>query len=261
MKTFKEYLNESVTLTGTMVHSGMMEGYVKLFFKTLSNISKSYKKFDKDVYLMHGCGEVFDVNTTTKIVDKRPYYRLTSQIVTHYGKIFYTLEMDVDSSNVVSMYRDYGDRSKVDKYHAVMLAKKNIMNALKEAGFSVRSDRAAIYASLTNYVKNPTNENGLVVMNDHQKALLKVAKKLFSYDGVSPAYNMYALTLSQAKLLKDLDDENHLEKIIAGNSYAKVVITTNGKIEFYRFEGDEAPEKTLIGCFEPIQKDYEVDED
>lgn len=261
MKTFTEFLNENVTITGSLVHNGMMEGFVKLFYNTLSKVSKAYKKqSDPSLYMMNGCGEVFDANTTQKIVDRKPFYKLSNQIVTHYGKVFYTLEMDVDSSNVVSMYRDYADRSKVEKYQAVMSAKKNIMETLKAAGFSVRSDRASIYASITNYVKNPTDENGLVVMNYHQRELLKVAKKFFSYDGVQPAYNMYALTLKQARLLKDLNDENELEKIMAGNTYAKVVLTTNGKIEFYRFEGDEYAEKTLIGCFEPIQKDYDLED-
>lgn len=260
MKTFKEYLTEGVTLTGTMVHSGMMEGYVNLFYKTLSASTKSYKKYTKENFLINGCGEVYDVNTTTKIVDKRPFYKLTSQIITNYGRVFYTLDMDIDSSNVVTMYREYGDRSKVDKYHAVMLAKKNILNALKEAGFTVRSDRASIYASLTNYVKNPSDENGLVLMNFYQKSLLKTVKKLFSYDGISPAYNMYALTLLQAKLLVDLEDENQLNVIPAGNSYSKVVVSTNGKINLYRYENDDTPEKTLTGCFEPIQKDFELED-
>jgi hypothetical protein len=66
--------------------------------------------------------------------------------------------------------------------------------------------------------------------------------------------------LKQARLLKDLEDENDLGKIMAGNTYAKVVLTTNGKIEFFRFEGDDYAEKTLIGCFEPIQKDYDLED-
>ena len=258
MKSFSEFLTESVVITGSLVHSGMMEGYVKLFYKTLSKVSKNYKKQnDSSLYMMSGCGEVFDAETKTKIVDKRPFFKLSNQIVTHYNKVFYTLEMDVDSSNVLTMYRDYKDKSKLDKYRLVMIAKKNIMKSLKDAGFSVRSDRMCIYASLPDYVKNPTEENGLIVMNHHQEELIKVAKKMFAYDGVLPAFNMYAITLKQAKVLKDMQDENELEGILAGNTFAKVVMTTNGKIEFFRFENDEVAEKTLIGCFEPIVKDME----
>lgn len=258
MKSFKEFLNESVTLTGTLVHTGLLEGYVKLFYKMLSTSTKSYKKQPKScLYIINGCGEVFDENTTTKIVDKRPSYRLTSQIVTNYGRVHYILDMDVDSSNCVSMYRDYADRSNTEKYNAVMTAKKNIIEALKNAGFSVRSDRASIYASIPDYVKNPTSENGLIGMNAHQRALLRFVKKLFTFDGVTPASNMYGLSLRQAKLKNDISDENGLNTILAGNSFAKVCVYTNGKIEFFRFENDEIAESTLLGCFEPIQKDDE----
>lgn len=261
MKTFKEFLNESVTLTGTLVRENMLEGYVNLFYKTLSKVSKGYKKQqNKSSYLMTGCGEIFDQSSKSKIVDKRPYYTLTNQILTHYNKVFYTLEMDIDSANVLTMYREYKDKSKLDKYRLVMLAKKNIMKTLKEAGFSVRSDRICIYASLKDFVKNPSEENGLVVMNFHQEELLKIAKKLFSFDGVLPAYNRYAITLKQAKLLKDLEDTGSLEKFVAGNSFDRVVITTNGKIDFYRFPSDENPEKSFYGCFEPITKDQELED-
>lgn len=258
MKTFKEYLNESVTLTGTLVHSGMMEGYVKLFFSTLSKVSKSYKKqSDSSLYFMSGCGEVFDGETKIKVIDKRPFYKLTNQIVTHYGKVFYTLEMDVDSSNAVIMYRDYKDSSKREKYRLVMLAKKNIMKTLKDAGFSVKSDRMSIYASLKDYIKHPEANNALMSFNSRQEELLSVAKKMFKYDGVYPAYNMYALTLKQATLLKDIEDENANEKIVAGNSFDRVVISCNGKIEFFRYPNDEVSEKTLIGVFEPIRLNEE----
>lgn len=261
MKTFQEFLNESVTLTGELVRENMLEGYVNLFYKTLSKVTKGYKKqSDKSLYLVNGCGEVFDSSSKAKIVDKRPFYRLTNQIFTHYNKIFYTLEMDVDSANVLTMYREYKDKSKLEKYRLVMLAKKNIMKALKEAGFSVRSDRISIYASLKDFVKNPSEENGLIVMNYHQEELVKVAKKIFSYDGILPAYNRYAITLKQAKLLKDLEDNGSLEKFVAGNSFDRVVITTNGKIDFFRFTSDENPEKTFYGCFEPITKDQELED-
>ena len=261
MLTFKEYLNESVTLNGSMVHTNMLEGYVNLFYKTLSKTTKGYKKQkDTSLFMMNGCGEVFDSSSKGKIVDKRPYYNLTNQIMTNYGKVFYTLEMDVDSSNVLIMYRDYKDKSKRDKYRLVMLAKKNIMKSLKEAGFSVRSDRNYIYASLKDFVKNPSEENGLVVLNSYQEALLKVIKKFFSFDGVLPAFNRYALTLKQATLLKDISDENNLLQYPAGNSFDKVVVSTNGKIDFYRFPSDEEVEKTLYGCFEPITKDQEIED-
>ena len=261
MLTFKEYLNESVTLNGSLVHSNMLEGYVKLFYKTLSKTTKGYKKpKDTSQFLMNGCGEVFDASSKAKIVDKRPFYTLTNQIITNYGKVYYTLEMDVDSSNVLIMYRDYKDKSKRDKYRLVMLAKKNIMKVLKEAGFSVRSDKGYIYASLKDFVKNPSEENGLIVMNFYQEALLKVSKKFFSFDGVLPASNRYALTLKQAKLLVDIADENNLLKYPVGNSFDRVVVATNGKIDFYRFSSDEEAEATLYGCFEPITKDKELED-
>lgn len=255
MLTFKEYLNESVTLNGSMVHTNMLEGYVNLFYKILSKTTKGYKKQkDASLFLMNGCGEVFDTTSKTKIVDKRPFYTLTNQIITNYGKVFYTLEMDVDSSNVLIMYRNYKDKSKRNKYRLVMLAKKNIMKYLKEAGFSVRSDKNYIYASLKDFIKNPSEENGLVVLNSYQESLLKVAKKFFSFDGVLPAFNSYALTLKQATLLKNITDENNLLQYPIGNSFDRVVISTNGKIDFYRFPSDEEVEKTLYGCFEPITK-------
>lgn len=252
MKSFQEYLNEStVTITGTLVPLGLLEGYIKLFYNTLSKVTRSYKKSDVSAFSMNDCGKVFDENTKTKIVTYRPYYKLTNHIVTHYGKIYYILELDTDSSNVITMYREYKDRSNISKYRTVMLAKKNIVKSLKNAGFSVRSDKNSIYASITNYVKNPNENNGLVVMNRHQNLLLDVVKKLFSYETVSPAYNMYALTLQRAKLLKDLEYEQH--KILAGNTFSKVVVSTNGKISFYRYDKDLEPETTLYGCFKPIE--------
>jgi hypothetical protein len=261
MLTFKEYLNESVILNGSMVHTNMLEGYVKLFYKTLSKTTKGYKKPKNDsLFMLKGCGEIFDASSKTKIIDKRPFYTLTNQMITNYGKVFYTLEMDVDSSNVLIMYRDYKDKSKRDKYRLVMLAKKNIMNALKDAGFSVRSDRNYIYASLKDFVKNPSEDNGLVVLNSYQESLLNVAKKFFSFNGVFPASNRYALTLKQVTLLKDISDENNLLQYSNGSSFDRVVIATNGKIDFYRFPSDEEVEKTLYGCFNPITKDQKIEE-
>lgn len=261
MKTFQEFLNESVVISGSLVRENMLEGYVNIFYKTLSKVSKGYKKqSDSTMYLMKGCGEIFDANSKIKIVDKRPYYTLSNQVVTHYNKVFYTLEMDVDSSNVLTMYREYKDRSKLDKYRLIMLAKKNIMKALKEAGFSVRSDSRCIYASLKDFVKNPEEGNGLVLLNYHQEELLNIAKKIFSFDGVLPAYNRYAITLKHATLLNDIEDTGSQEKYIVGNSFDRVVITTNGKIDFYRFPSDENQEKSFYGCFEPITKDQELED-
>lgn len=252
MKSFSEFLNESSTiLTGTLVPLGLLEGYIKLFYNTLSNATRSYKKSSVESFSMNDCGKIFDENTKTKIVNSRPYYKLTNHILTNYGKIYYILELDIDSTNIIMMYREYKDRSKVDKYRTIMLFKRNILKTLKSSGFSVRSDKNSIYASIKNYVKNPTESNGLVVLNNHQNLLLKEVKKLFTYEEISPAYNMYALTLRRAKLLKDLEYED--TKILAGNTFSKVVVSTNGKISFYRFDKDDEPEKTLFNCFLPIE--------
>lgn len=258
MKSFKEYLSESTILTGALVQQGMMEGYVNLFYSTLSKVTKGYKKEkDASLYALSGCGEVFDPTTKGKVVDKRPFYKLTNQILTHYGKVFYILEMDVDSSNALTMYREYKDKSKLEKYRLVMLAKKNIMKALKEAGFSVRSDKRSIYASLKDYVKNPDEDNGLVAMNYHQRELLGVCKKLFAYDGVQPAFNMYALTLKNVRALKDIADEGNGLSCPEGSLFDRAVVCTNGKIEFFTQSSDDEASLTLLGCFEPITKDQE----
>ena len=251
MKNFHDFINESTTLTGTLVPLGLLEGYIKLFYNTLSKISKSYKKSNIDLYSMNDCGKIFDENTKIKIVNYRPYYKLTNQILTHYGKIYYILELDTDSNNILTMYREYKDRSNKNKYYSIMIAKKNIVKTLKEAGFSVRTDKNSIYASISNYVKNPNENNGLVVMNEHQKLLLNEVKKLFSYEAISPAYNRYALTLQRAKVLKDLNYEGIT--ILSGNTYSKVIVSTNGKISFYRYDKDLEPEKTLFNCFPPIE--------
>jgi hypothetical protein len=60
--------------------------------------------------------------------------------------------------------------------------------------------------------------------------------------------------------LKDISDENDLLQYPVGNSFDRVVIATNGKIDFYRFPSDEEVEKTLYGCFEPITKDQEIED-
>lgn len=262
MKTFKEFLTEEYSISGEMVNSGMLEGYVKLFYNTLSKQTKSFKKEpDISLYTMLGCGKIFDENTKEKIVDSRPYYKVTTEILTKYNRIFYTLELDVDSSNTIIMYREYKDKSKLSKYRLVMLAKRNIMNTLKSAGFSVRSDKTTIIASIPDYVKNPSSENALLSMNKHQEKLLNVVKKLFSYNGVYPAFNMYAITLKQASPLVDIEDENKLNRVLVGNNFDKVIVTTNGKIEFFRFEHDTEPEAVLLNCFEHITKDYELDDE
>ena len=88
-------------------------------------------------------------------------------------------------------------------------------------------------------------------MNEYQKLLLKEVKKLFSYEAISPAYNRYALTLQRAKVLKDL--EYNGTKILSGNTYSKVIVSTNGKISFYRYDKDLEPETTIFDCFSPIE--------
>ena len=124
MKTFNEFINESTTLTGTLVPLGLLEGYVKLFYNTLSNVTRSYKKSNADSYSMNDCGKIFDENIKNKIVNSRPYYKLTNQILTHYGKIYYILELDNDSNNIITMYREYKDRSNKTKYLTILLVNK-----------------------------------------------------------------------------------------------------------------------------------------
>ena len=243
MDVFKNILNESITITGVPVVPSKIDNYINFFFNTISKVSKSYKKKSSDYMNQYETlyyGKIFDPETNIKIINQRPHYNLTRQVLKHYNKIFYILQLDVDSSNVITMYKEYKDKSKYEKYALIIKAKNNILQLLKKSGFNVKYDRTYIYASITDYIKNPDENNGYIKLNLYQKKLIDTAKKYFIYDGVFSGYNQYSVTLQNVTTLKNIEE---IEK----NSYFdKIIMSTNGKIDFYKYNIDvDSPVATI----------------
>lgn len=257
----ESYLDESISLTGVLVRPSSLEGYVNLFFTMLSQVSKAYKKQSDTQKYQEGCGKVFDASSKGKINRDRISYTLLDEIVLSKRKIYYTLQLDIDSQNVIIQYRQYKNKTLRNKYLAIVLAKKNIIQNLKNAGFSVKSDSTYIYASTDNYIKNPSEvvingerkNFGNLIMNDYQKETYKVAKELFDFEEVYPGFNKYSIKLINAKCKNELSDENKLHVFIAGTLFEKIILVSNGSIKILQETPDGPSSIVLTGAFPQIK--------
>lgn len=259
MISFSDYIEESVILTNHMVQPTFVEGYVKLFFAMLSQVNNSFKKETDPRKYSKGCGTIFSKEVKSKIFTQRPTYTLLDSIIVKQNRIFYTLELDWDSKNVILKYRDYKAKDLRDKYLSVILAKKQIIADLKAAGFSVKSDRFCIYASTKDYMKNPsemsingeTRRLGMVLLNTKQNELLSVVKKLFEYKGVFPGFNRWAICLMDVTVKEPISDMMSTS-IEVGAKFDKVVVCTNGKIQAYTKLEDKEPTVEILQGFPSI---------
>lgn len=265
MRTMQEYIDEEVVVTGFPIRPSSAEGYVSLFFNMLSSTTKAYKVEKNTQNYTKACGYIYDPESKTKINNARVSYRLMNDILIARNKIFYTLELNVEAQNVIIMYRDYKNKDLFKQYMAIVSAKKNIINALKNSGFTVKSDRMYIYVSTKNYFQNPETvmvngtprDFGNITMNKHQEMLFNdFVKNAFTYEGVFPGFNRYAIKLVNASAKEELVDVDHIKRIFPNTEYAKIIISTNGTIKAFAKDSTE-PDIVLNGAFAPIKIENE----
>ena len=260
MKRLTDYINEEITITGALIRPSSTENYVRLFFSMLSQVSKAYKKeSNPNNYTIEGCGRIYASDVKTKTNGTRIYYTLLDEIVTNRSKIYYTLQLDIDSQNVLIQYKEYKNKDMRNQYLAIMLAKKHIMENLKKAGFTVKSDRGYIYATSKNYIREPgelvingeTKNIGNICMNGYQQAVYDVAKKLFTFEGDFPGFNKYAIKLTNAKAKDVIKSGDKTAELPAMTEFEKIIVVSNGMIKAF-FSGSKAADIVLYQAFAPV---------
>ena len=263
-----KFIDEAVVVTGIMARPSSMQGYVNLFFTMVSSVTKSYKKESNPQKYINGCGKIYDpTDSTKKLKRNKINYTLLNEIVLNKKKVVYTLKIDIDSQNALIQYRTYKNKAMRPQYLAIMLAKKNIVSLLKQAGFSVKTDQTYIYATAPNFIQEPgkivingvKKDFGNLIMNDWQIKLQSVAKSLFNFEEIYPGQNKYSIKLKMATLKKEISDENRNTIYAPNATFSKVILSSNGTIKVPSPDTNTTSMISLIGAFEPIVLDNKKD--
>lgn len=259
-----KFLNEAITVTGVLARPSSVQGYVNLFFTMLSPVSRSYKKETDPKKYENGCGRIYSNDDASKKSKYKVSYTLLQDIVITKKKVVYTLTLDIDSQNAVIQYRQYKNKMIRPQYLAIMLAKKNIIANLKNAGFTIKTDQNHIYATAPNFIMEPGTMTingqemnfGNLVMNDYQKKMLDIAKTLFTFEEVYPGQNQYSILLKNVKTKVEVASKDRNVIFAPDMTFSKAIIMSNGIIKLPKIDTDGTSSMVPVySVFEPITLD------